>query len=122
MYIKPERTNRQLKLFSTINEARQTEFLSILEAALQIAFEAGKWEGQAELEEYYDRIQLSEAVIESIYARKTAMPLKDASTGRTVTVNLRSEKWREGVRKSSKEYVDKAMLLVSAFLKPKTLN
>jgi hypothetical protein len=114
--------NRQLELFPSINKAQQpacflgavsgSEFLSIVEAALQIAFEAGKWEGQVELEEHYDKSQLSEAIIESIYARKNAMPLKDASTGRTVTVNLRSEKWREGVRKSAKEYVDKAMLLV----------
>ena len=40
------------------------------------------------------------------------MPLKEASTGRTVTVNLRSDKWREGVRKSAREYVDKAMAFV----------
>lgn len=114
--------NRQLELLQTVNEEQHipcildlissSEFLSTIEAALQIAFEAGKWEGQVELEEHYDKSQLPEAIIESIYSRKNAMPLKDASTGRTVTVNLRSEKWREGVRKSSKEYVDRAMHLV----------
>jgi len=114
--------SRQLELFPTTDKAQQpacfvetvpnSEFISIVGAALQIAFEAGKWEGQVELEEHYDRSQLSEAIMESIYARKNAMPMKDSSTGRTVTVNLRSEKWREGVRNSTKEYVDKAMLLI----------
>lgn len=84
----------------------------IIQAALMLAFEAGKWEGQVELEEHYDRSQFSEAFLEAAYARKNAMPLKDASTGRTVTVNLRSDKWREGVRKSSREYLDKAMEFV----------
>ncbi len=118
---KLETMNRQLELFPTIHKASEhactvsgSEFLSIVEAALQIAYEAGKWEGQVELEEHYDKSQLSEAIIESIYARKNAMPLKEASTGRTVTVNLRSDKWREGVRKSAMEYVYKAMAFVVA--------
>jgi hypothetical protein len=81
----------------------------IIEAALMLAFEAGKWEGQVELEEFYDRSQFSEAFLEAAYARKKAMPMKEASTGRTVTVNLRSDEWRYGVRKSSKEYINKAM-------------
>lgn len=89
-----------------------SEFLLVVEAALLLAFEAGKWEGQVELEEHYDRNQFAEAFLEAAYARKNAMPLKDASTGRTVTVNLRSDKWREGVRKSAKEYVDKALAMV----------
>lgn len=84
----------------------------IIQVALELAYEAGKWAGQVELEEYYDRNQFAEAFIESAYSRKNAMPLKDASTGRTVTVNLRSDKWREGVRKSSREYLDKAMAFV----------
>lgn len=86
----------------------------IIQAALELAFEAGKWEGQVELEEFYDRNQSAEAFLETAYSRKNAMPLKDASTGRTVTVNLRSDKWREGVRKSAREYVDKAMAFVVA--------
>lgn len=89
-----------------------SEFLAIVEAALLLAFEAGKWEGQVELEEHYDRNQFAEAMFEAAYSRKNAMPLKDASTGKTVTVNLRSDKWREGVRKSAKEYVERALSLV----------
>lgn len=84
----------------------------LIEVALLLAFEAGKWEGQVELEEHYDRNQYMESIVEVAYSRKNSMPLKDASTGRTVTINLRSEKWREGVRKSSKEYVKKAQLLI----------
>lgn len=84
----------------------------IIQVALELAYEAGKWAGQVELEEHYDKSQFAEAFLEAIYSRKNAMPLKDASTGRTVTVNLRSDKWREGVRKSSREYLDKAMAFV----------
>lgn len=114
--------NRQLELFPTINEAQQpacflgavsgSEFLSIVEVALQLAFEAGKWEGQVELEEHFDREQYLSSMAEVYHSRKNAMPLKDASNGRTVTINLRSEEWRNGVRKSAKEYVNKAMLMV----------
>ena len=84
----------------------------IIQVALELAYEAGKWAGQVELEEHYDRSQYAEAFLEAAYSRKNAMPLKDASTGRTVTVNLRSDKWREGARKSSREYLDKAMAFV----------
>jgi len=72
----------------------------IIQAALMLAFEAGKWEGQVELEEHYDRNQFAEAFLEAAYARKNAMPLKDASTGRTVTVNLRSKKVCENIQES----------------------
>lgn len=86
----------------------------VIQAALDLAFEAGKWEGQVELEEFFDRNQFAEAILEAAYSRKNAMPLKDSSTERTVTVNLRSDKWREGVRKSARKYVDKAMAFVVA--------
>lgn len=88
------------------------EFLLIVEAALLLAFEAGKWEGQVELEEHFDRLQFSEAILEVAYARKTGMPLKEASTGPIMTVTLRSAKWREGVRKSAKEHLDRAIAMV----------
>lgn len=114
--------NGQLELFPPINEVRNpacflgavsgSEFLSIVEVALQLAFEAGKWEGQVELEEHFDREQYMSAMVEVFHSRKNAMPLNDVSNGKTVTINLRSDEWRNGVRKSAKEYVDKAMLLV----------
>ena len=89
----------------------------IIQVALELAYEAGKWAGQVELEEHYDRSQFAEALLEATYSRKNAMPLKGASTGRTVTVNLRSDKWREGVIKSSREYLDKAMLFVVQYFR-----
>ena len=112
-------TNTQPTLFDaeTGNSAKQlladgAYNREVVDAALLLAFEAGKWAGQVELEEHYDRSQFAEAFLEAAYSRKNAMPLKDASNGRTVTVNLRSDKWREGVRKSSREYLDKAMAFV----------
>lgn len=89
------------------------ENMLIIKAAMKLVFEAGKWAGQVELEEHYDRSQFAESCIESIYSKKNAMPLMDASNGRTVTINLRSEKWREGVRKSSKEYFEQAMEIIN---------
>jgi len=82
------------------------------EAALLLAFEAGKWVGQVELEEHYDREQYSTAIVESLYSKKNAMPLHDESNGRSVTINLRSNTWREGVRKSANEYLEKAKKLL----------
>lgn len=85
---------------------------SFIESVIQLAFEAGKWEGQVELEEHYDKEQYSVSIIEHFHSKKMAMPIKDASTGRTVSVNLRSENWREGVRKSSNEYKQKAIQML----------
>lgn len=82
------------------------------EAALLLAFEAGKWVGQVELEEHYDREQYGTSIIESLYSKKNSMPMHHPSTGRSVTVNLRSNTWREGVRKSANEYLEKAKKLV----------
>lgn len=80
--------------------------------ALQLAFDAGMWTGQVDLEEHYDREQFAKAALEAMYARKNSMPMHEASTGRTLTVNLRSDKWREGVRKSAAEYLEKAEQLL----------
>lgn len=80
----------------------------IIEGALQLAFEAGKWVGQVELEEHFDREQYSTVMAESVNSRKTSSPGDLASQGRTVRVNLRSDEWRQGVRKSANEYLEKA--------------
>ena len=97
-----------------INESRQSG-LSVTQAALDLAFEAGKWEGQVELEEHYDKEQYSQVLVEAINSRKTSLPFDLASAGNTIRVNLRSQVWRDGVRKSAKEYLKKAMLLVRSY-------
>lgn len=83
-----------------------------IEIAIQLAFESGKWAGQVELEEHYDKEQYSTSIIESLHSKKTAMPIKECSNGRTVTINLRSQEWRNGVIKSSEEYKQKAINLL----------
>lgn len=83
-----------------------------IEAALQIAFEAGRWQGQVDLEEHYDKEQFSQCVIESVNAKNTSMPLKESSNGREVSVRLRSLKWRNGVKKSSEEYLQRAKEII----------
>jgi hypothetical protein len=100
-----------------IADVNYNEFLLIIQVALDLAFEAGKWEGQVELEEHYDSEQYSQSVIEMLYSKKNTTPISGASNGNTVTINLRSKKWRDGVRKSAKEYLEKAMTLVTAYEK-----
>jgi hypothetical protein len=95
-------------------DVSDSDFMLIIQGAINLAFEAGKWEGQIELEEHYDREQYSRAIIEVAHSEKNAMPLSKGSTGNTVVVNLRSDKWREGVRKSAREYLEKAMVFAVA--------
>jgi hypothetical protein len=84
--------------------------------ALLFAYEAGRWRGQVDLEEYYDQEQFSTAAMESFESRKTAMPMLPESIGRTVTVNLRSQEWREGVERSAQEHVEKAFELLKPII------
>ena len=84
-----------------------TDKLSDARHLLFLAFEAGRWMGEVDLEVHYDREQYGIALVESIVARKTCMPCFPASTGRTVTVNLRSDRWREGVVKKVDEILGK---------------
>jgi len=80
--------------------------------AIDLAFEAGKWAGQVELEEHMDMAQYSQVALESIMTRKTATPHDIPSKGRTVRYNLRSDDWREGVKKSAGEYKNKAIEVI----------
>lgn len=79
----------------------------LISACMDLAFEAGAWAGQVDLEEYYDRDQYASAAIESLYARNTSMPMHPESQGNQVLVTLRSDEWRDGVRKTSKENLEK---------------
>ena len=93
------------------------EFLSIVKIALELAFEAGKWAGQVELEEHFDREQYASALIESIYIRKMLIPMHLSSTNKSIIINLRSDIWRKGVIKSAKEYMTKAFDLIVSNIK-----
>ena len=86
--------------------------------AIQLAFEAGRWLGQVDLEEHYDREQYSQVMPEVFASRKTSTPNDFASTGKTVRLNLRSDKWREGVKKSAQEYLEKARQIICPKLTP----
>lgn len=88
----------QLRLFNNIDE-------TLLEAALEMAYEAGRWHGQVDMEISLDLQQYSQCLPEVINSRRTAMPADMASTGRTVKYNLRSDEWRNGVVKSSRAYL-----------------
>lgn len=80
---------------------------NMLKTIIELAYEAGKWEGQVELEEHYDNEQYSKSMIEVFHSLKTAMPLENSSNHARITIHLRSQKWRDGVRKSGVEYKNK---------------
>jgi len=86
---------------------------------LLLAFEAGRWMGEVDLEVHYDREQYGMAFFEAMVSRKTCMPCFPASTGRTVTVNLRSDRWREGVVKQVDEILEKIFKQMEALLESK---
>ena len=82
------------------------------EIALQLAFLAGRWRGQVDLEEHYDREQYSSVVPEAVNSRKMCLPQDLPSVGRTCRINLRSDKWREGVKKETEKYMNEARAIL----------
>jgi len=69
---------------------------AIIVKYMLIAFELGEWYGQAVMEEYMDN-QLLDSVLEVIESKNTGMPTKNESSGRTVSYNLRTMKWRQAI-------------------------
>lgn len=95
-------------LLRSFKERTMQELESSIKAALLLAYEAGRWHGQVDLEIAMDKEQYSQALAEVFASMKTSLPNDLASTGRTVRYNLRSDEWREGVIKSCLEYFEKA--------------
>lgn len=87
-----------------------------IEIALLLTFEAGRWLGQVDLEENYDREQYGFAMLESLQAKRTAMPADKASSGSSVNIRLRSDKWRNGVRHSAQEQMNKARSILKTII------
>jgi len=85
---------------------------AIIRAAIDLAFDAGKWTGQVELEEHYDNEQYSQVALESMNSRKTTMPNESQSKGKTIKINLRSLEWRDGVKIDSNKYKEKAVKII----------
>ena len=84
-----------------------------IKALIDIAFEAGKWAGQVELEEHYDCEQYSAVMPEVFSSKKTNLSADIASSGRTVRVNLRSQVWRDGVKKTCAEKINNLRNMIS---------
>ncbi len=85
------------------------KFKQLITAHMYLAYEAGRWQGQVDLEISMDN-NLGDALQGSLYAQKTGMPLHTVAAGlddsRPVRYFLRSEEWREGVTKSSLETLE----------------
>ena len=92
------------------------EINNFFDIILQMVFEAGCWVGQVELEEHYDNEQYSTVVFEAIKSKKISIPLFKESTNKTVIVELRSDKWRNGVRKNANLYIEKAKFYLIKYI------
>lgn len=73
-----------------------------IKACLRLAFEAGRWRGQVDLEEHIDREQYSQALFEAFLTSEKCIQNSECQN-REVLYSLRSEKWREGVKLSTSE-------------------
>ena len=86
--------------------------------AIELAYMAGKWAGEAGLEEHYDLEQYGSCLIEAISSRKSCMPhdLPSIDMSKTVRINLRSDKWRTGAWNNAKNEKQEATNIVLNFI------
>lgn len=91
--------------------ALDIETKQLIAAWMEIAFLAGRWHWQVDLEESMDS-NFGDALQSSIHAKKTGMPLHTVAGGlddsKPVRYFLRSNEWRSCVIKSSRESLERA--------------
>lgn len=100
--------------------------------ALLLAFEAGTWLGQVELEESMDKNSYFDALLSCAQAKKTGMPAHTVSmrtingtidwNSRPVRYFLRTDQWREGVKRSANEYLMRAQQILNASLSMRRMS
>jgi len=81
---------------------------------MELAFIAGRWRGQVDLEEDMDNSSYFDAMLTCVHAKKTGGECKhtvasDDVDQRPVRYNLRSDKWRAGVKKTTDDNLNKAI-------------
>lgn len=77
--------------------------------SMEMAFEYGRWLWQVDLEEHMDNSSYFDAFLWVLHDKKTAMPLHTVALNmdsKPVRYNLRSDNWREWVKKNTKENID----------------
>ncbi len=77
----------------------------ILKSYWEMCFELWRWRWQVDLEEYMDN-NFFDAFLWVIYDKKTSMPLHSVTCDwfeKSVKYKLRSDKWREWVKKTTEE-------------------
>lgn len=102
----------------------KTEFLDIVAVSLRLAFEAGKLAGQVELEVDMENNSFFDAVLGSLYSRKTGgvfvtTTIDNEMRTRPVKYCLRSNKWRTSAMELANSSLKEAFKIVSTseFLK-----
>lgn len=80
----------------------------LLKAYWEMCFEIWRWRGQVDLEENMDN-NFFDAFLWVLYDKKTSMPLHTVSCEwyeRSVKYTLRSDEWREWVKKTTREKME----------------
>lgn len=92
----------------------------IIHNVIELAYMAGRWRGQVDLEEHMDNESYYDAFLSCVHDQKTAMPYHTVVWGsehnRPVRYNLRSDDWREGVKKTTDNYKKEAIDMLVDFL------
>lgn len=84
---------------------------NLLKAYWELCFEIWRWRWQVDLEEDMDN-NYFDAFLWVLYDKKTAMPLHTVSCDwnqRSVKYNLRTDKWREWVKNTTRTKLDETL-------------
>jgi hypothetical protein len=97
---------------------------SKIKYALELAFMAGRWRGQVDLEESMDNNSYFDAFLTSVHAKKSGgqclhTVASDNLNSRPVRYNLRSDDWREGVKKETQKDLEEAINILTNTLQCK---
>lgn len=100
----------------TINGLSAVEIVELVDACMVLAYEAGRWRGEVDLEERVDRSQDVQALIIARSGKTDQNLFSPSLDGRTTEIQLRSEQWREGATASSLAKRQEAIAMVAASL------
>lgn len=90
----------------------KVEIDNLINNTFELAYMAGRWRGQVDLEKHMENDSYFDAFLGVIYDDKHSMPLHTVTGAedfnRPVKYLLRSDNWRNGVTKSSLKDLEEA--------------
>lgn len=90
----------------------KAEIDTIIDNTFELAYMAGRWRGQVDLEKHMENDSYFDSFLGVVYDSKHSMPLHTVGGAedftKPVKYNLRSDNWRNGVTKSSLQDLEEA--------------